>query len=179
MIMDAKDEESVIAKCRAGDVDAYRQVYDRYGQPLLRTATRLLGNPQEAEDAVQETFLKLFRGIRGFDNRCRFSTYLFQILHNTCIDVLRRRKPSAGDAAEMDAASVPSFHELANILAQAVDSLPVQMKACFVLFAVEQYSHQEVADILGVNIGTVKTSIHRARKKLRTWLGPTPAGEIS
>jgi RNA polymerase sigma-70 factor (ECF subfamily) len=179
LVMDPMDEESVIERCRAGDLDAYRQVYDRYGQPLLRTATRLLGSLQEAEDAVQETFLKLFRGIGGFQGRARFSTYLFQILHNTCFDVLRRRKPSAGDAAEMNAQSVPSTDELASILAQAVDSLPLRMKACFVLFAVEQYSHQEVADILGVNVGTVKTSIHRARGKLRAWLGSLPAGGVS
>ena len=177
--MDTMDEEQIIERCRAGGLDAYRQIYDRYGQPLLRTAMRLLGRPQEAEDAVQETFLKAFRGIDGFRGGARFSTYLFQILHNTCMDILRKRKPAAGDVAEMDVPGVPSSPELAHSLAQAVDGLPGQMKACFVLFAVEQYSHEEVADILGVSVGTVKISIHRARKKLRAWLCSVPAGEIS
>lgn len=177
--MGPTDEEQIIERCRAGDLDAYGQIYDRYGQPLLRTAIRLLGGSQEAEDAVQETFLKLFRGIGGFRGGARFSTYLFQILHNTCMDVLRKRKPAAEDVTGMDVLGVPTSHELAHSLAQAVGGLPGQMKSCFVLFAVEQYSQEEVADILGVSIGTVKISIHRARKKLRAWLGSVPAGEIS
>jgi len=180
--MDQTNEEQIIERCQAGDLGAYRQIYDRYGQPLLRTAVRFLGSPQEAEDAVQETFLKLFRGIGGFRRGARFSTYLFQILHNTCMDVLRKRKQAGGSAVameNMDVIGVSSGHELAHSLAQAVDGLPGQMKSCFVLFAVEQYSQEEVADILGVNVGTVKTSVHRARKKLRDWLSSIPAGEIS
>lgn len=174
--MELLDETAVLDRCRVGDLQAYKQIYDRYGQPLLRTAARLLGNPQEAEDAVQETFLKLFRGIGGFRGQARFSTYLFQILHNTCIDTIRKRKPATEMIDDIEAPALPSQAELANILTQAVDSLPGQMKSCFVLFAVEEYSHQEVADMLGVSIGTVKTSIHRARKKLRSWLAAVPAG---
>jgi RNA polymerase sigma-70 factor (ECF subfamily) len=179
--MDHTDEEEIIERCRAGDLAAYRQVYDRYGQPLLRTAVRLLGSPQEAEDAVQETFLKLYRGMGGFRSGARFSTYLFKILHNTCLDVLRKRRPAAEavDAAGLDILGAPSSHELAHSLAKAVDGLPGRMKSCFVLFAVEQYSQEEVADILGVSVGTVKTSVHRARKRLRAWLGTVPAGETS
>ena len=176
--MDQTDEREIIERCRAGDLDAFRQVYNRYGQPLLRTAARILGNPQEAEDAVQETFLKLFRGIGGFRSGSRFSTYLFQILHNTCMDVLRKRKPAA-DVEDMDILGAPASHELAHSLARAVDGLPRQMRSCFVLFAVEEYSHEEVADILGVSVGTVKASVHRARKKLRAWLSPVPAGGTS
>jgi len=169
----------MIERCRAGDLDAFRRIYDRYGQPLLRTAARLLGNPQEAEDAVQETFLKLYRAIGGVRSDGRFSTYLFQILHNTCLDVLRKRRSDVADIEDMSVLGAPSSHELAHSLARAVDGLPGRMKSCFVLFAVEQYSLEEVADILGVNVGTVKTSVHRARKKLRTWLGAVPAGGAS
>jgi len=176
--METRDEERIIERCRAGDLGAYREIYERYGQPLYRTAARLLGRPQEAEDAVQETFLKLFRGIGGFRSGSRFSTYLFQILHNTCLDVLRKRKPAA-DPEEMDVIGAASSHELAHSLAQAVDRLPQQMKACFVLFAVEEFSQEETAEILGVNVGTVKASVHRARRKLRDWLGSCPAGEVS
>ncbi len=172
------DEEQTIERCRAGDLAAYRQIYDRYGQPLLRTAARMLGRPQEAEDAVQETFLKLFRGINGFRSGSRFSTYLFQILHNTCLDMLRRRKPAV-EVSEMDALGARPSHELAHSLAQAVDSLPEQMRASFVLFAIEEYSQEEVAEILGVSVGTIKASVHRARKKLRAWLGSCPTGELS
>lgn len=173
------DEDLTIERCRAGDLGAYRDLYGRYGQPLLRTAMRMLGRPQEAEDAVQETFLKLFRGIDGFHRGARLSTYLFQILHNTCIDALRKRKPAAPEVEDYEIPDARPSHELGHSLAQAVDGLPEQMKACFVLFAVEQYSQDEVAEILGVSVGTVKTSVHRARKKLRAWLGRVPAGELS
>lgn len=177
--MDQTDERKIIERCRTGDLDAFRQVYDRYGQPLLRTAMRLLGRPQEAEDAVQDTFLKLFRSIGGFHSDGRFSTYLFQILHNTCMDILRKRKTAVADIENMDILGAPSSHELAHSLARAVDGLPGQMRSCFVLFAVEEYSQEEVADILGVSVGTVKASVHRARKKLRAWLGSVPAGVTS
>lgn len=176
--MDAMDEERIIERCRAGDLGAYRQIYDRYGQPLLRTAARLLGRPQEAEDAVQETFLKLFRGIHGFRRGARFSTYLFQILHNTCIDILRRRKPDV-DLEVLSVLGARDSHELTHTLTQAIEALPVQMRASFVLFAVEEFSQEEVADILGVSVGTIKASVHRARKKLQQWLGTFPAGETS
>jgi len=177
--MDAMDEDQIIERCRVGDLAAYRQIYDRYGQPLLRTALRMLGRPQEAEDAVQDTFLKLFRGIGGFRSGARFSTYLFQILNNTCIDMLRKRAPSAADDMNMETLGAASWHELAHSLTEAVERLPAQIKACFVLFAVEQFSQEEVAAILGVTVGTVKTNVHRARLKLRTWLGSNPRGGSS
>ncbi len=150
-------------------------IYDRYNGPLLRIAQRMLGRLQDAEDAVQETFSALpehRRPRRG----ARFSTYLFQILNNTCIDAIRRRKNTDGNPADAETIGTASFHELSHSLAEAVDSLPEQMKACFVLFAVEQFSQEEAAEILGVSVGTVKTSVHRARKKLRAWLAVRPAG---
>lgn len=175
------DEAQTIERCRAGDLAAYRQIYDRYGQPLLRTATRMLGRPQEAEDAVQETFLKLFRGIGGYQSRggAKFSTYLFKILHNTCLDVLRRRKSAGEGETDVDILGASPSHELAHSLAQAVDRLPGQMRACFVMFAVEEFSQEETAEILGVSVGTVKASVHRARGKLRAWLGAQPEGARS
>lgn len=178
--MDTMDEDQIIERCQAGDLAAYRLVYDRYSIPLLRTAQRMLGRPQEAEDAVQETFMKLFRGIGGFRLGCRFSTYLFQILNNTCIDMLRKRPPAVADDVDMEKlGAASSWHELAPSLTAAVESLPEQMKACFVLFAVEQFSQEEIADTLGINVGTVKTNVHRARLKLRTWLGSNPRGGTS
>jgi RNA polymerase sigma-70 factor (ECF subfamily) len=169
------NEEQIIEQCRAGDLAGYRQIYDRYSPVLLRTAIRLLGRPQEAEDAVQETFLKLYRGIAGFRRGARFSTYLFQILNNACIDMLRKRKPQS-EYADAEMLGVASSHELGHSLTEAVESLPTKMKACFILFAVEEFSQDETAEILGVEVGTVKTNVHRARKKLRAWLAAGPAG---
>jgi RNA polymerase sigma-70 factor, ECF subfamily len=177
--MEAYDEAQILGQCRAGDIGAYRRIFERYEQPLLRTAGRLLGRPQEAEDAVQETFLKLYRGIDGFRTGSPFSTYLFRILINTCTDMLRKRKHV--DFAEMDAERLPAaaVPETDPGLARAVDRLPDRMKACFVLTAVEEYTLKETAQMLDLNIGSVKTNVHRARKKLRAWLAVEPAGEAS
>lgn len=172
--MDPQEEDRLIERCRSGDLAAYRSIYDRYGQPMLRTAQRMLGTPQEAEDAVQDTFLKLYRSIERFRRGARLSTYLFQILHNTCLDVLRKRKRNARNAPDIESVGTASSHELSHSLTEALDGLPDRMKACFVLFAVERLSQDEIASVLGVNVGTVKTNIHRARLKLRAWLAAGP-----
>ena len=172
------DENEVVERCRAGDLAAYKQVYDRYSQPLLRTANRMLGRPQEAEDAVQETFLKLYRRISTFRSGARFSTFLFEILNNTCIDALRKRRPQ-DESAEAERLPAASSHELRYSLAEAIESLPLRMRSCFVLFAVERYSHEETAAILGVDPGTVKANVHRARMKLKARLAAGPLGETS
>jgi RNA polymerase sigma-70 factor, ECF subfamily len=180
--MDPIDEEQMIAWCRQGNLAGYRLVYERYGGPLLRMAIRTLGRREDAEDAVQETFLRLFRGIGGFRSGARFSSYLFQILHNTCMDVIRKRNPGAGGFADNPAVarlSVPASQEFSHEFAQAVGRLPQQMRASFLLFAVEEFSQEETAEILAISVGAVKTHVHRARKRLRAWLASQAEGETS
>ena len=172
--MDAYQEGPIVERCRAGDLTAYRRIYERYEQPLLRTAFRMLGRRQEAEDAVQETFLKLYRGIGGFRSGSNFSTYLFRILINACTDMKRKRGQVVFEDMDANGSRPRTAAEPGTYLAQVVDRLPERMKACFVLNAVEEFTMQEVADMLEVNIGSVKASVHRARKKLRAWLAAAP-----
>lgn len=171
------EEAEAIARCVRGDLSGYRWLYDRYGQPLLRSALRILGSREEAEDAVQETFLKLYRHIGNFETGSRFSTYLFRILINNCTDILRKRQ--AGRPASTTDMDVPvhSGHEVRQALDEAVAALPERMRACFVLCAVEEFTYVEAARMLGLHIGTVKVSVHRARRKLRDWLAASPAFE--
>ncbi len=175
--MDHFHEQQVVEKCCQGDLSAYRMIYERYEQPLLRTACRVLGRQQDAEDAVQDTFMKLYRGIHGFRRGARFSSYLFRILLNSCTDILRKRKRAV--VKEFDDASHPNppSHESHLNLAQVVDMLPPRMKTCFTLSAVEQFTYEEIAEILGISVGSVKAHVHRARQKLRTWLRTSSAGE--
>jgi RNA polymerase sigma-70 factor (ECF subfamily) len=175
--MDEMEEGQIIERCRQGDLDAYKRIYERYEQPLLRTACRILGRQQEAEDAVQEAFLKLHRGMESYQSGSRFSTYLFRILLNTCFDFLRKRK--GAEFADIDTATVPfhSAHEMQHTLAEAIATLPYQMKACFTLFAIEEFTQDEIGRILGINSGNVKSNIHRAKQKLRAWLSKTSRGE--
>jgi RNA polymerase sigma-70 factor (ECF subfamily) len=164
------NEENVIRLAQQGDLKAYRIIYERYEQPLLRTAWRMLGQQQDAEDAVQEAFLKLYRGIHTYDGSSRFSTFLFRILINTCIDILRKR--SSLIAHDVDPASLPHnpSHETRFELAEAIETLPEQMRGCFILFAVEELKQEEVAEIMNLTAGSVKAHIHRAKARLRTLL---------
>lgn len=175
--MDRVEEELTIERCRHGDVEAYRLIYERYEQPLLRTAVRMLGRQQDAEDAVQDTFLKLYRGIDSYRSGSVFSTYLFRILLNSCYDILRKRKKAVFADADIDKLPFCSSHEVRHGLAEAVGMLPRQMKACFTLFAVEQFTQDEVGQILGISPGSVKAHVHRAKQKLRAWLLASPQEE--
>jgi RNA polymerase sigma-70 factor (ECF subfamily) len=171
------EEEEALDRCARGDLAGYRWLYDRYGQPLLRSAFRILGGREEAEDAVQETFLKLYRHIGTVKAGPSFSSYLFRILINNCTDILRKR--SAGrpmSAAEIEI-PVHSGSETRQTIEEAIASLPERMRACFVLVAVEEFSYAEAARMLGLHVGSVKVTVHRARAKLRQWLAAAPAFE--
>jgi RNA polymerase sigma-70 factor (ECF subfamily) len=173
-VLKAAEAEAIVL-CLGGDVSGYRWLYDRYGQPLLRTAFRILGRREEAEDAVQDAFLKLHRGIGNFRTGSTFSTYFFRILINCCTDILRKRE--AGYPASTTDIEIPvaSGYESRHALDEAVAALPQRMKTCFVLCAVEEFSYREAAGMLGLHIGSVKASVHRARKKLREWLAASAA----
>ncbi len=157
---------------------AYEMIFKNYGQSMLRIALRLLGNLQDAEDAVQTTFVKLFRGIKNFKFKSKFSTYLYRILINNCYDTLRKKPKHQLDLENVILRdySVPG---LAMELASAMETLPSRMKACFVLFAVEGFKQEEIARIMDINIGTVKTNIFRAKEHLRELLQTKAKGDVS
>ncbi len=163
-------ETDVVRRCQEGDIDAYRWLYDRYHQALLHTALRILGQQQDAEDAVQTAFIKLYKGVHGFKHQSKFSTYLFRILMNVCFDQLEKRKRMSGKS--MDNIDIPEkpMQELRVQLDQAIDLLPEQQKACFVLFAMEGLKQDEISEIMGLSLGGVKSNIFHAKRKLRELL---------
>ncbi len=176
--MDQPEDDVLIARCRAGDLSAYRLLFDRYEQPMLRMGMGMLGGREDAEDAVQETFLKLHRSldriVPGAEGRVR--AYLFRILRNTCLDILRQKRGKA--AADVDVESLPgrARPEERLTLEAALDSLPPRMKSCFVLAAVEQLKYDEIAQVMGLRLGTVKATVHQARGRLKSFLAPQGAG---
>jgi len=161
------EEQEILQRCRRGDLPAYRLIFERYEQPFLRTAWRLLGRRQEAEDAVQETFLKFHRRIGQYREGSKFSTYFFRILINTCTDILRKRRREPAGPLEEPVTGASSSHELRHSIERAIDGLPERMRSCFLLFAVEELSQEEIAGILEISVGAVKANIHHARVKLR------------
>ena len=173
---DSMQEKEIVRRCQNGDVSAYKKIYDRYEQPLLHTALRMLGHQQDAEDAVQTTFIRLFRGIRQFRHEAKFSTYLFRILMNVCLNELNRKKRMRMQTLNNVIVSQAPTHDLRMQLERAVGELPEQQKACFVLFAMEEIKQEEIAEMLGLSLGGVKSNIHHAKKRLRSILGDERVG---
>lgn len=148
-------------------------IYDRYKHPLLSTALRMLGQQQDAEDAVQMTFLKLYRGIQKYNYRAKFSSYLFRILINVCFDLGRkknRRSRMSARLFETEKVSVRSHHEEKILLEEAIQALPERQRACFVLYAVEELKLEEIAEVLDISLGGVKSNIFHAKLRLRAAL---------
>jgi RNA polymerase sigma-70 factor (ECF subfamily) len=173
------NESEIIQKCQQHDLSAYKMIYDRYEQPLLHTALRMLGQQQDAEDAVQMTFLKLYRGIQNYNYSSKFSTYLFRIMMNVCYDSLRKRKRVRIHPLEEWNATYHSRHEEKMVLEEAIMALPERMRACFILFAVEELKQSEIAKILNITPGGVKSTIYHAKTRLRARLSNLQIKESS
>ena len=170
MQSDFDTDLNIIQQCQNGDINAFKGIYNQYEQPLLRTAYRMLGHQQDAEDAVQVTFIKLFKGVKNFNFKAKFSTYLFRILVNVCYDILKKRKKMKLLEIENGNHSYYPEDELRLELEEAILSLPERMRACFILFAVEEMKQSQIAEILKLSIGTVKANIFHAKTKLRGML---------
>lgn len=173
------DEGAQILACQGGDLSAFEQIYRRHQQALLAVALRMLGRREDAEDAVQATLVRLFRSIDKYRFESQLGTYLMRILINVCYDTLdsRARRDRLDQQLESDEIAAPSRTAGADLrlqLEEAILTLPERMRACFVLFAVEGYGQQEIADMLDVRIGTVKAQVFQAKEKLRGLLTDSP-----
>lgn len=163
--------ESMVRRCAAGDPDGFTALYDRWSGPMRSVAAGILGSWNDAEDAVQETFLKVARAIGRFDSRSKFSTWLFRILVNTCKDQLRKSRRRI-DEAPLD----PLLHvsdggaqepSLKLTLRRLVSALPEKERTVFVLYEVEGFSHAEIAEVLGKSESYSKWLLFTTKKRLR------------
>lgn len=165
-----KNESDVIRRCQAGDIGAFEAVYRHFEQPLLNLGLRMLGCQQDAEDAIQTTFMKFYRSIAKFQFESKLQTYLFRIMMNACFDLLGKRKRLKMEKLSPVKSTYSTNVELRLQLDDAIRTLPERMRACFVMFAVQDMKQSEIAEILEMQIGTVKAHIFQARTKLRALL---------
>ncbi|MGD9161200.1 MAG: RNA polymerase sigma factor [Desulfobacteraceae bacterium] len=172
-------ETKIVKKCQKNNLKAYRWIFKKYSEPMLHIAKRLLHSQEDAEDAVQETFIKLFRGIKNFRFQSKFSTYLFTILTRVCFDTINRRKKLHVIDIKDEQHSYHTDPDLKIRLEQAIDELPMRMQTCFVLFAIEGFKQQEIAEILDISIGGVKSNIYQAKVKLQFFLNEQQNEESS
>jgi len=188
--MDQMDESdaAVVAQVLAGDSGAFRVLVERHSRPVFRLAFRLTGNQQDAEDVVQETFLRAFGRLNRFEARAGFGTWLHRIAVNCAMDVLRKRPrahllASLDDQASAGAADTPDegaigperraeSAEIRRSLNQALDVLTPAERAAFVLRHFEGRSLEEIGRELGLRTSATKHSIFRAVQKMRRALEP-------
>jgi len=183
--LSALPDAALAARVASGDRAAIRFLVKRHNQVLFRAARAILRDDAEAEDAVQEAYVKAIRGMGGFRSDAKLSTWLVRIAVNEALGRLRSRKraaeviPLAGDIdaegevlqAVDDPASAPEAQalraEARRIMESRIDALPDSFRAVFVLRAVEEMSVEETAEVLGIPEATVRTRFFRARSQLR------------
>lgn len=171
----------LVARCRAGDLDAFGQVYARYEHQVFRYAYHLLGHRDDADDVKQETFLKAHRAMKGFRSDCSLLTWLLKIAGNLCRDRIksqhRRREvlcdPSATQhwatnaSHAADPVAVMERSQTTEVILSVLDGLPATQRELIVLREVEGFSYDEIASILGCSTASVKLRLFRARGRFR------------
>jgi len=184
-------DPAVVVQARKGSEAAYRELVARYERPVFSLIFRMVRDREMAEDLSQETFIKVLNNLDRYSPEFKFSSWLFKIANNLTIDHLRRRRintisiegaPDAvtAESARATAISVVSAgespldelesKELGSAIERAIGKLRPEYRACIMLRHVEDKSYEEIAEIVKLPLGTVKTYIHRARHELRSAL---------
>lgn len=178
--MNAQNEDVALAAgCRSGDLRAYERLYAMHGARMKNLARNVLGNATDAEDAVQETFLKVQRSIASFRGQSSFVTWTYRILINTCYDArrsrLRKREVANEDSAETPRPEprAPGAHpSLRMALERALAKLTRHQRDVFLLYEVEGFRHAEIAGMLEMTETASKNTLFQAKKNLRQMLEP-------
>lgn len=174
-------ERAEVAAARAGDREAFDRLVERYQRPVYRLCYRYVNDHQDANDLAQEAFLKAYRALDRFRGDSAFSTWLYRIAVNTCLNFRSSRKPPAEELPEAlpapgaGALDRMEKDEQAAEVRAAVSRLPEKQRATLILKIYHELSHEEVASILGSSVGTVKANLFHALANLRKMLGgPAP-----
>jgi RNA polymerase sigma-70 factor, ECF subfamily len=165
-------EADLLAACRRRDIRAFEQLYKAHGPRLKSMAYHLTGNRQDAEDSVQETFVKAYRAIQGFQGNSGVGTWLCRILINACYDVNRRRRREVDPEEHLlDDRPAPARQLALKVaLESALGRIQPKHRMVFLLFEVEGMRHSEIASILEVPEGTSKAWLFEAKKELKRLL---------
>jgi RNA polymerase sigma-70 factor, ECF subfamily len=179
------EDSALAAGCLAGDLQAYERLYQLQGARMKNLARNLLGSLADAEDAVQDTFLKIQRGIQSFRGQSAFVTWTFRILVNTCYDLrrsrVRRKEQAQEDSSELlprREPRAPGAHPtLRMALERALSALTEHQRDVFLLYEVEGFRHAEIATMLAISETASKNTLFQAKKNLRGMLEPPRGAE--
>jgi len=178
-------DEELVARSVAGDSDSFNQLVLRWERPIYALAYRVIGREEDARDVCQETFLRAFRALKGFKGQAKFSSWLYRITLNLCRDWIRKERrtpvvqaPEGVDlislaAAEEPAESVEDLiarRDMARAMARLMADLPEEQRTAIVLKEYHGLTFQEIADLLGCPLSTVKTRLYQGLSVLRRQL---------
>ena len=187
-------DEELVARSRGGDLDSFNQLIIRWERPIYALAYRVIGREEEARDVCQEAFLRAFRGLQGFKGQAKFSSWLYRITLNLCRDWIRRHRrapvsqiPEDTDPMELAAQVGPvesiedlaARRELTVVVEKAMECLPEEQRTAIVLKEYHGLTFQEIADLQGCPLSTVKTRLYQGLTVLRRRLERQQADEAS
>lgn len=179
------DDAAIVATVLNGDVEAFSVIVSRYEKRVFNLAYRYTGDRQEAEDLSQEIFLRIFRALKTFRGDALFSTWLYRVATNVCLDALRRKKnrpepvleqPLATESGDVEKELVSpdlgpdhqvEMAESLEIIRKEIAQLQEPFRTAIILRDLQDLSYEEIAEVLNVSQGTVKSRLHRARAMLR------------
>jgi RNA polymerase sigma-70 factor (ECF subfamily) len=181
------DEQSLVKRAKNGDLEAYEEIIKLYDKKVFSLIFNMIRNQDDVEDIAQEVFIKIYRNLKNFKEESSLYTWIYRITVNICIDEMKKRKqvvyldekiqvqdgeievqiPDTGKPLE----EIAEDKDIKDRLINCINKLPENARIMIVLRDIKEFSYQEIAEILNLNIGTVKSKINRARNMLKALLG--------
>ncbi|MEP6662527.1 MAG: sigma-70 family RNA polymerase sigma factor [Verrucomicrobiota bacterium] len=191
MAMDDEPDVALMLRVKRGDLRAFEQLVEKYKQPVINVITRTLRDPTEAEDLAQNVFLQVYKSAYRYEGKAKFSTWLFTIARNLCLNEIRRRSRHPADSLDSSQTEdeehparqfedVKTFSPTENILQSeleqkvqdALGDLPENQRTAIVLCQQNELSYEDIAEVLGCSLSATKSLIHRGRETLKQKLKP-------
>ena len=186
------NDNQILDVVRSGNSRAYAVLVDRHKEKAMTLAVRMLGSREEAEEIVQDAFLKAYKNLDQFRGDAKFSTWLYRILYNLCITRVTRRKgkmetldPEEDLSRETTISEDISVQErmeheeLKGLMVSEIEKLPAKLKSVVLLFYIQEMSYEEISTVTNTPLGSIKTYLHRGRNLLRKRLVGQLNGEVT
>lgn len=176
------EDHILVTAALSGSPEAFGTLVERYDRAVYHLAYRTLRDPDESRDVTQEAFFKAYRSLRTFKPGAKFSTWIFAIAYHACCDRLARRKRYSNEEMpeRADTSAGPELQAIASDEARrlraAIETLPEKYRTVITLYHLQGRQYDEIAEVLGIPMGTVKTHLFRAKEQLRRILSEHAAG---